>query len=155
MFLSVEEGANTAIHSQVLLHLRIYFGAFLIFIYNREGTSRYQPSSGSAPAPNTGGDPFTGTSRYQPATNTSVPSRTGGDDPFTGASRYQPAPAPSTQSGHLDPFTGANRYQPSPSPVFTPAPSSPTPPIQSSGNVIPHVGSNARSWRIPAQFLWI
>ena len=152
MFPSAEEEINTVTHSQVPFHLRVYSSAVLTPTYNRKGTSRYQPSTGSVPASNTGVDPFTGTSRYQPTTNTSIPSSTGGTDPFTGASRYQPAsnPSPHTQSGHSDPFTGANRYQPTPSPGLTPGPSSPAPPTQSSGNIIPHVCSNVRSRRVPA-----
>lgn len=117
------------------------FRNFPDVLHTSEGTSRYQPTGGNAPNQNTGGDPFTGTSRYQPPVNTSAPPHTGGGDPFTGASRYQTSLPPSgpTQSGHSDPFTGANRYQPSPSPGFTVAPPSPTPSTPSSGNVIPHV----------------
>lgn len=109
-----------------------------------EGASRYQPPTGSVPSSNTGTDPFTGASRYQPTTNASLPSHSGGGDPFTGASRYQPSPAPSgpVQGGYSDPFTGANRYQATPSPGFTPAPSSPVPSISSSSSIIPHVGSS-------------
>jgi len=97
-----------------------------------EGGSRYQPASGSVPGSITGGDPFTGASRYQPS----------------------PAPAGLTQSGYSDPFTGTNRYQPSPSPGFTPEPSSPAPPTPSPSGVIPHVGFNTRSRGKPVQTLW-
>lgn len=100
-------------------------------LHSSEGAARYQPTGGNVSNQTTGGDPFTGASRYQPSTNTSAPPPT----------RHQPPLSPSgpTQSGFSDPFTGANRYQPSPSPGFTPTPSSPNPSTPSSANVIPHV----------------
>lgn len=61
-------------------------------------------------------DPFTGGSRYTPASNTSAAS--GGHtymDPFTGSGSYRPdsaAPATTTNATYSDPFTGSGSYRP-------------------------------------------
>ncbi|KAG8930487.1 hypothetical protein FRC00_001121 [Tulasnella sp. 408] len=73
-------------------------------------------------------DPFTGASRYQPASSSAAPpSASGYSDPFTGAGRYQPSASPYSASAapsgaFSDPFTGASRYAP-PGTAVTPPPS--------------------------------